>query len=319
MTFSGVPGIAQPGLFTPGRWSASSTPIVLTDPAFIRGLEAKFTFNDLVLNDLSQPDRYRFSKIDGLYDADVRDQRDTNPSRHGETAYESFYAGRTLALHGTIHAGNLAKMRNMTYDLQDAFSSLDESQMTISFTNETNTYINCGKNTTLDLAEIQESKKMQRNFLLALRASDPRFYSDPTQVISITPTYNTLRGRAYNIHFDREYKGFPLLDQVTINNRGNASNFPDIKFSGALENFVLINYTTGEQLVINAKIPSSEYYYYDQNKSELTDFKGVSRIGALEVDTSNISLAPGDNLIGFGGKTYDGSAKVEIYARSSWL
>lgn len=319
MAFSGIPGVAHPGLFVPGRWSASSTPVVITDPAFIRGLEATFTFNDLVLNDLSQPDRYRLSKIDGLYDAEVRDSREANPSRHGESAYSSFYSGRTLAFNGTIYAGNLAKMRNMTSALQQEFADMTEKTMIISFTNETATYIRCAKNASLDLAEIQDNDKVSRNFLLTLRAPDPRFYSEASETITITPTKTALEGRTYNLTFDRDYDGYPTLDQFTFNNRGNASFYPDIKFSGALEDFVLINYTTGERLIVNTNIPSGEYYYYDQTKSTFVDSGGVSRINALDIASSNMSLAPGNNIIGFGGKTYDSNAKVEIYAKSSWL
>lgn len=316
--FTGKIGGAGAGLIVPGFWEAEYTPVVITDPAFVRGLEAKFTFAGLTLNDLSNPDRYRLSKIDGLYDAEIRDPREVNSSRHGEISFDSLYSGRTLALTGTIHAGNLAKLRNMEFDLQSAFHSLITDDLVISFPNETDTYLTCKKSAAIDFSEVQENRRPQRNFMVTLRADDPRFYST-TNVVTITPASIVHVGRNYNEEFNRDYDGYPLLDQITVNNHGSAINYPDIKFFGSLKNFVIINYTTGDILKINTNISSPDYYYYNQNTMELVDSVGQSRISALDISGSLIPLVPGDNVIGFGGETYDVNAKVEIYAKSSWI
>lgn len=317
--FTGKISGAGAGLIAPGRWVASVTPVTVTDPAFIRGLEAQFTFNDLVINNLSYADRYRLSKIDGLYDADVRDSREANPSRHGETAYENYYSGRTIVFYGTIESGNLSKLRNMTFDLQQAFADITENSLYISYTGEYDTYISCKKYSSLDLSEIQDTRRPKRDFLLTLRASDPRYYSSQIQTVSISPTIDVLEGRTYNTIFNRDYSDYPQLDTVTITNNGNYFNLPDIKFIGAISNFVIINYTTGERLVVNTSLNSSDYYYYEQNTNSLVDSNGISRISSLDITSSNISLAPGDNIIGFDGYSHDSNAKVEIYAQDSWI
>lgn len=316
---TGKIGGAGAGLITPGFWSASYSPIVITDPTFIRGLEATFTFNGLTLNDKTSADVYDLSKISGIYDADLRDSREARPAKHGEIAYESFYAGRTVILTGTIKAGNLAKLRNMISDLQYAFADMEDNYLIISYPNETETYLTGRKLAPLEIAEEFGNRRMEREFMISIRAEDPRFYSNPAETITITPTEKILRGRTYDKEFNIEYDDFPPLEQIIVNNHGTASNYPDIKFYGNILNFVLINYTTGEKVIINSEIPPNDYYYYNQTKSSLSDSNGNSVISALDISSTGLSLVPGDNLIGFGGETFDPDAKVEIYAKSSWI
>lgn len=317
--FTGKPGSAGGGLFVPGRWRAAVTPVVIGDPSFIRGLEATFRYNDLIFNDRDNPDRYRINKIDGLFDSDVRDSREINPDRHGETSYQSYYSGKTIVMNGTILAGNIVKMRNMVSDLQDVFADTEEHAFSVLYPNETETYCMAKKSAPIDLAEVNSSRLISREFMVTLRASDPRFYSEPTETITITPTFSAHEGRIYNLDFNREYDDYPQLDQVTITNRGSTSNYPMIKFFGQLENFVIINYTTGERLDIDFSIASGNTLTLDQNKITLVDDNGDSKIAALSPASNLISLIPGDNIIGFGGETFDVSAKVEIYSKSSWV
>src|SRR5687767_11867516 len=95
------------------------------------GLESKFTVNGLVLNDKSQVSRYNVRKISGFGDADIRDSRDENPSRHGETPNQAFYGGRTIALEGRVEATTLTNLRTMQQNLKTAFASLVETPMLI--------------------------------------------------------------------------------------------------------------------------------------------------------------------------------------------
>lgn len=105
------------------RTTRYQTP-VLTQ-SYPRGVEAVFEFNGLILNDRRRPDCYRITEITGLDDPDIRDTREENPDREGETIFQSLYSGRTVTLKGRIEAGSVDELRWMEYKLQDAFDDLN--------------------------------------------------------------------------------------------------------------------------------------------------------------------------------------------------
>lgn len=103
-----------------------------------RGVEARILHNGLLLNDTRVPDYYRITEITGLDDVDVRDVREDNPDRDGETAYSAFGGGRTVTLRGYIKAGNFAKLRQMEGALIGAFNSLEETPLEFLYLDEVN-------------------------------------------------------------------------------------------------------------------------------------------------------------------------------------
>ena len=92
--------------------------------SFPTGLETVFEYDGMVFDKLDQVDKIRVQKIDGLFDADIRDNRENNPSSDGETALDSFYGGRTIVFTGRIeayrageaprHAASLSARRSLT-------------------------------------------------------------------------------------------------------------------------------------------------------------------------------------------------------------
>src|SRR4051794_695127 len=89
----GIPNVAAPG----------------TGTAVPTGIESIYRYNDLTLNDKTVLDKYRIMRIEGLADPDVRDQRETNPSRHGETALSSLYGGGPIKVLGRVAGGKLGE------------------------------------------------------------------------------------------------------------------------------------------------------------------------------------------------------------------
>ncbi len=90
-----------------------------------RGLENVFEYNGLILNDqVSSADRYIIDEVAGIDDADLRDVIEDNPGRHGQTAYDALYGGRTIVLTGRIKAGDIQRIRNMQTDMRKAFNDL---------------------------------------------------------------------------------------------------------------------------------------------------------------------------------------------------
>lgn len=315
--FSGKPGIGGGGFLSPGKWVGIAPPPINVQPSFIRGLEATFEYNGIVLNDRSSLEQYRIDKIDGLFDSDVRDVREVNSSRNGETSYKSFYSGKTISFTGKIIAGNIKKLRNMIFDLQDAFSGTTENPLYISHINELPVHINCKKLSSIDMSEVSENTRAERNFMLTVRASNPRFYTEPDN-IEILPDFVNSDGRSYNLTYDRDYFDLPILENFSIYNNGSIENFPSITLYGGIKDFVIVNYTTNECIYLNGEISSGSQIYYDQENFILVDEFGESKISFLNPKSSRVSLTPGENIMGFGGIAYDANAKVEFHACSSW-
>lgn len=157
-----------PGMFLEG--SGASRP---------SGLEALLEYNGLVMNDRLVADQFRIGEIDGLQDADVRDSREANPSDHGESAFNAYYGGRTITLNGRVQAGNVGKLRDMQQALRYAFQDLTELPLYFRTGNiNTDVFIMCRKSAPTASREAQTTRDtFRRDFLVTLRASDPRFMS----------------------------------------------------------------------------------------------------------------------------------------------
>lgn len=316
--FTGKVGSVSTGLLTPGRWSVLST--ILSDPYFVRGLESTFTFNGITLNDSSSPDRYKVYKVSGLFDADMRDVRDVKSSSHGEISYNSYYSGRTIVLSGKIYAGNIIKLNNMISDLQSAFSTLEETAFSIDFPDEAGVLSYCKKITPLDISSELTSNLPQADFMITLRASDPRFYSGLEQSETISPTTAYFLGRNYDLSYLRDYENVPITsDVVTVNNGGITSSLPEIVLSGYLLNPKIVNYTTGQILQINGSVQENHIWTINLVNRTIVDSIGNSKISALDIENNNLELLPGDNIIGILAEDFESGSSAEIVFSSAWI
>lgn len=96
------------------------------EPSGVAGL---IRYNDLIMNDKRFADRIVITDVVGLDDADLRDSREVNPDRDGETAFNSFYAGRNISLRGYIEAGNEMMKRTLWGAVKTAFDDPVDSAL----------------------------------------------------------------------------------------------------------------------------------------------------------------------------------------------
>jgi hypothetical protein len=91
----------------------------------VPGLEAILEYGDastvvddripraMLINDHSRLDTVRVTQLDGLHDdPEGADSRQPNADRHGETAGNMLYRGRTVGITGRVEAGNIGAMRD---------------------------------------------------------------------------------------------------------------------------------------------------------------------------------------------------------------
>lgn len=148
------------------------------------GIDAIFGYNGLVMNNRQWADSILITGIDGFSDPDIRDDREVNPQDHGETAFESWYGGRTIVLKGYIRTFTLDKLRDMESAIKSAFMSLEEKPLVIQGrTLPTTVQIWCKKNAPMQWSEEQTRDDcFKRDFMITLRASNPRFFSVEEEV-----------------------------------------------------------------------------------------------------------------------------------------
>jgi Phage tail protein len=228
-----------------------------------RGIEAVIEFNGLYLNVRDWVDTYLVTNILGIDDADVRDTREPNPGRHGETPGISLYGGRTIALQGKIQTKTIWKLRDMEQALRGAFADLSAEQPLIFHANtpENDLQIFCKKSQKIDMPDAQSTLNgFERPFNITLRASNPRF-------TSVVRRYNSLvfPGSTYDAI------GF------TVVNTGNFPSEPYIELRGPLVAPQLSNEANGDVIKFAGTIPNGEIWVYDATgpkiyrKSDLAD------------------------------------------------
>jgi len=276
------------------------------------GLEAEIVFNNLLLNqrlsDAGNGPRYRITDIGGLDDADVRDAREANPMRDGELALPAYYGGRTITLTGRIIARNVAEMRTMQSNLKRAFSTLEESRL--KFYNASGStdyiYIDVRKSAPIQMREAQVNAQPYRDFLVTLRASDPRFYSSATSTIA-----------SYGAGLATTFNGY---------NSGHAASEPVIKITGPLYPVVagstmqvsIANLSAGQAL--NLGFSSSSFL----NATNYAVIDCSARSVSGGINYSNVlsgslfpQVASGTNTFYVAGFT--GTGSVEVYYKSAWM
>lgn len=119
-----------PGVHRQPQRASTQSPDLSAAP---RGLECVWEYNGLVMNDRRRPDHYRIDDIGGLDDPDVRDSREDNSDRDGETAFDAFYSGRTITLSGKIKAHSMMKLTELRRNLKAAFRDLVERPLVSRF------------------------------------------------------------------------------------------------------------------------------------------------------------------------------------------
>jgi hypothetical protein len=142
------------------------------------GLEATLEFNGLYFHDRKVVDKYRVKLMDGLQGADIRDNREANPSDHGETPFDNYLGGRTILITGTVEAHNIGKLRDMQQALRTAMYSMTERPLIFHVGSiQRDVQIYCRLSDKISMPEKQDDNRPFREFSMTLHATDPRFRS----------------------------------------------------------------------------------------------------------------------------------------------
>lgn len=217
-----------------------------------RGIESIIEYNGLYLNVRDWIDTYLVTTILGIDDADVRDARDQNPGRHGETPGNALYGGRTISLQGKIKTRTLWKLRDMEQALRAAFVDLSVERPLIFHGSkiEEDMLCYCKKSQKLDIPDNQTTDNFfERPFNITLRASNPRFFSSMSN------------------YSEWLYPGSSSFDDIIFDtvNLGNFEAQPLLELTGPMTTPILLNEQTNDIIKFNSSIPSGEVWVIDMS------------------------------------------------------
>lgn len=288
--------------------------------AFPTGLATTFEYNGMIFNKLDQIDKIRVTKIDGLFDADIRDNRENNPSSDGETALDAFYGGRTLVFTGRIEAYRLEKLRDMQQAFREAFVDVGHEYPLIMHTYgfisdgeggfrrgpslARTGQIYCKKNQPIQMTEEQVDQRFFREFMLTLRASDPRF-------TSYLPTFIQWESSASGTATD------VIVAQAT--NIGNYPAAPQITLTGPLTNPAITNLLSGEKISFTGTLPAGRKWFIDVGAKTLIDLDGNSMFYLMDVTSQFFPIYVGMNEITLNATGVTTASQVTISFRNSWM
>lgn len=271
------------------------------------GVESVYQYNGLTMNDLTTFDRIRISRIEGLGDADVRDQRELHPSRHGEEELVALYGGRTVVLTGRIESYTLNKLRDMQMALREAFAPLVSSPLLVltgrGFARDH--IINCRKVQPIQMTEEQKDFQFFRDFMITLRAPDPRILS--REIITSSTDFASA-----------SVAGDSVLQPA---NRGNFTSLPVIVITGPVVNpqVAVQQWEGGAALKLTATLASGEERWIDTATRRIYDQDGNSRFGEFILGSSWLELPPGTSDFNFWGDGLTSESSVTVYHQHSWI
>ena len=304
------------GTGTPGPGEGlPDVAVQITDPrAFPPGIESRIVFNGLVLNNRSTVDKYRVTRIEGLADADVRDTREPNPSNHGETALDSLYGGRTLTLTGRVEAFTLNKLRAMQQALRSAFVDLTTEKPLIFRTGDTSRdgYLMCKKYQSIAWGEEQQGYNHFRDFMIPLRASNPRWFGYLGQTLGTVFPDAPAAQTAVRVGTSPG-----ALEAFNV---GNFLSPPEIILAGPMTNPSVTNLRTGQSFSIVDTIAAGDAYKLDVFKRQLYSLvDGTNKFKTLTIASDLWEIQPGENIITFSADLAGDDASVNVLYRSAWM
>jgi len=279
------------------------------DGTLYAGVEAVYQYNGLTLNDRSVINKYRITQVGGLAQPDIRDAREVRSGRDGERALQSFYAGRTITLGGRIEAinGQLHGLRQMTTALSGAFGTLTEKPLYIdsgSLTGGRDTQIDCRPSQPIAMTDEIKTWYHYRDFLITLRASDPRIVSQTLESQTWTATGTTATSALLYTH----------------NNEGNYNADTVITLKGPMTNPSWVLGSTTFAFVGGTTIPGGQQWIIDSKAGTVATSTGLNKFSLVAFTATMPYYVPGNNSFIFTATGLTaGTSQVTVAYRHSWI
>ena len=147
---------------------------------------------------------------------------------------------------------------------------------------------------------------------LSVMAPDPYLYANTVQEITLGSVSDD--GLTYPLTYPITY-GVPSGGFGVVTNAGNVSGYPKFTIIGTCSNLTLANATTGESMTLAVSLDTDDVLIVDCLEREIL-LNGVRRIDLKQGDW--LTIAPGDNDIGFSRTSLEQKQHCTVTFRSVW-
>ncbi len=283
--------------------------------------QLRFKDDGIVLNSDAATPFVDISSIDGLDSAEVRTFTEDYAGMDGGHVEALWRRPRTVVIAGTAYApeGRLAPY----LDQLKANYAPSDRDLPLYFRDPGNEErIVFAKPTTgVRYAYNEKARISSADIQITLTCADPRIYS----IVESSPSVGLSAGsaaRSYPKTYPTGYlgaSGDPQTGGVLfLDNKGNDSSPPILRFTGPSLNPRASNVTTGEILRLNTTLGDTDYVDVDMFAHTITLNGTASRRHLLAPGSSFWFLKPGVNQINFLASSYQANARLRVTYRSAW-
>lgn len=248
-------GNPDPG--TPVKGSGISVPTSVAT--------TRYEINGLVLNDRNAIETYWINKIDGLYDADIRDNREVRTDQDGEIFYGNLYSGKPITIDGFITARSYERWLDMKFALIDAFGDIRAETPFVARTGKADRdwMLFIAKTQPISLPDELSEGRFRTPFMISARASKPRIYS----VLEETSTLN-----------------LGSSNTISLTNKGNREAFLRMRVWGGITGLFITNDASGKiwALKPTTNVEAGSYWDIDFEKNTMSALGGGNMFGNFD-------------------------------------
>lgn len=288
-------------------------------------INAKYTLTGpdgtiAVFNDTADPNYVGvLTEITGLDSPDVRESAEDLVEFDGGVHGSFYYGRRPMTLTGIMLNPATVAERNLRQQRLSRASDAMRGDATLTWqpSGEPQQYVKVRRQQPLRV-----TGAWQKQFQLAVVASDPRVYSFALSTLTAAtadPGASTA-GRSYPHLFNRAYAAALPLGQLLVTNAGTSSTYPIVYINGPGNNPVISNFTTGQSLYLNYSLAAGEYLAVDMLNRTVYLNGTASRYGAVDFARSSWwPLLPGVNDLRIAFDTYLSGSSLRVDWRDAWL
>lgn len=284
--------------------------------------EVEVTFRGITFNNnfTLGSDLYMLFNIpEGFSHPVIRESEQDIQGDHGISDQNSFYGRRLITLTGKILSTSQVNRKTMENNLRAIFcldgiqTDLNASYYPLYFLDEDGIakQIEVKVSTGIEFTK-EAGSYAERDFIVTLKARDPRIYSQALHEQIIEEFYAASG-------FQLPTKLPVLFDPIqfnaeTIANAGNFSSPPIITFTGESINPGIRNVTTGQQMVLNTTLNSGETIVINVSLGTI-EKDGIDISSTLDPSSEWLYIAPGNNEL----QVFDSTpAALTLTAKVEW-
>ena len=158
-----------------------------------------------------------------------------------------------------------------------------------------------------------------KTFQITLESPDPYALSSSEQSVVITPGAAAGELGVADPETDPETSALNVTAQQSVFNAGDAPTWPRFRVTGPITNPVLLNNTTGQQIVLNYALAAGEYLDVYPQRGKVLAGGTADRYSAYQFSTSAWwQLGAGMNDVRLLAATYSAGASLLVAWRNAW-